>query len=180
MKVVNVHRRKLQASPERVGALLDSLSSPQDALSCRQWPRMIFDRPLAVGASGGHGPIGYFVEAYWPGDSIRFRFTAPKGLDGWHGFEVIRTGDSECVLEHRIEMEIGGPALLSWPLMFGPLHDALTEDALSQAQVSLGLEPQRVEWPLRVKLLRWLVSFQYRRGGGQQVAHPTRGMTNGN
>ena len=167
MKVVNVHQRLLHASPERVGALIDTLASPADALwPGRAWPRMRFDRPLGVGAAGGHGPIRYVVEAYTPGQSIRFRFTAPAGFDGWHGFEVLDATHAHCVLEHRIEMNARGPALLTWPLVVRHLHDACVEDALSQAQASLGNEPKAVPWPARVRLLQWLAA------GGKRLAPP--------
>jgi hypothetical protein len=165
MKVVNVHQRLLHASPERVGALIDSLSAPADTLWPRKkWPRMSFDGPLAVGARGGHGPIRYFVEAYEPGQSIRFRFTAPKGFDGWHRFEVLDATDVHCVLEHRIEMNTHGLAALSWPLVYASLHDVAVEEALSQAQAALGQQPQAVRWNARVRLLRWLVTPRRRCG----------------
>ena len=156
MKVVNVHQRLLYARPEQVGALLDALSSPQDALWPNDtWPRMKFDRPLGVGAQGGHGPIRYFVQAYEPGRSIRFRFTEPKGFNGWHACEIIDATAMHCILEHRIEMTLEGGARLLWPLVIGPLHDACVEDLLSRAQALLGNEPQRHPWPARVRLLRW-------------------------
>jgi hypothetical protein len=167
MKVINVHQRLLHASPERVGALIDSLSSPADRLRPRHWPRMIFDRPLSVGATGGHGPIRYFVEAYEPGQSIRFRFTGPKGFIGWHGFEVLDATAAHCVLEHRIEMEAVGPALFTWPFVYRHLHDALTDDAMTQAQISLGLTPVTVPWSRWVRLLRRLAAP--RRGSNPSV-----------
>ncbi|GAB3479631.1 SRPBCC family protein [Polaromonas eurypsychrophila] len=164
MKVVKVHQRLLYAPPEKVGALIDSLASPADTLWPGQaWPRMKFDRPLGVGAAGGHGPIHYFVEAYTPGQAIRFRFTAPKGFDGWHGFEVLEATPVHCVLEHRIEMTASGPALLTWPLAVKHLHIACVEDALSQAQVALGNLPKPVPWPAHVRLLHWLAA------GGRHV-----------
>lgn len=158
MRVTNVHQRLLYASPERVGALIDSLSSPADAMRSRQWPRLVFDRPLGVGAAGGHGPIRYFVEGHVPGQSVRFRFTGPKGFDGWHGFEVLDATRTHCILEHRIEMNTSGPALLTWPLMYRHLHDALTDDVLTQAQLSLGNTPKVVPWSAWVRFLRWLVT----------------------
>lgn len=159
MNVVNVHQRLLHATPEQVGALIDALASPSDGLwPGKAWPRMKLDRPLAVGAAGGHGPIGYFVQAYTPGQSIRFCFTAPRGFQGWHGFEVLEATHAHCVLEHRIEMNAEGPALLTWPLAVRQLHDACVEDALTQAQVSLGNTHKTVPWPLYVRLLRWLFS----------------------
>jgi hypothetical protein len=171
MKVVNVHQRLLHASPERVGTLIDSLGSPADALwPGWDWPRMKFDRPLAVGAIGGHGPIRYTVETYTPGQSVRFRFTAPKGFDGWHGFEVLDATSAHCVLEHRIEMRVRGTALLYWLLVIRPLHDVCVEDVLSQTQVSLGIEPRPVAWTGVVRLLRWLAS-----GGRRRPAPPFAG-----
>lgn len=167
MKVVNVHQRLLHASPEQVGALIDSLGSPADALwPGKVWPRLKFDKPLAVGAIGGHGPIRYVVEAYTPGQSVRFRLTAPAGFDGWHGFEVLEATPAHCVLEHRIEMNTRGTGLLLWPLVIGPLHDVCVEDVLSQAQLSLGNEPRQVPWPAYIRLLRWLVS------GGRRLTPP--------
>ena len=88
MHVKNVHERTLRAPVGDVGPLLDGLGSPQDRLWPPAWPGMKLDRPLGPGARGGHGPIRYFVEGYEAGRSVRFRFTAPPGFDGWHGFEV--------------------------------------------------------------------------------------------
>ena len=159
MKVLNVHERELAGSREKVGALIDTLSSPRDALWPRQsWPRMEFDRPLDVGAVGGHGPIRYVVEEYTPGERIRFRFTGPKGFDGYHAFEIVGTSAPGCTLRHTLEMNTRGPAVLTWPLVFRPLHDALLEDSLAVAQASLGLAPEMRPWSPWVRLLRWLLS----------------------
>ena len=163
MKVVNVHQRLLHASPERVGALIDSLASPADALwPSRAWPRIKFDRPLAVGAIGGHGPIRYVVEAYTPGQSVRFRFTAPRGFDGWHGFEVLEATAAHCVLEHRIEMQARGRGILTWHLAIRWLHDAVTEDLLAQAQREFDQPATVVPWSRYVRLLMWLMSWKRR------------------
>lgn len=159
MQVVNVHQRLLYATLAQVGALIDSLASPADVLwPGRPWPRMKLDRPLAVGAVGGHGPIRYFVEAYTPGQSVRFRVTAPRGFDGWHGFEVLDATRAHCVLEHRIEMRARGRGLLTWALVIRRLHDACVEDLLSQAQRAVGNTPKAVPWPAHVRLLHRLMS----------------------
>lgn len=130
---------------------------------------MRFDRPLAVGAHGGHGPIRYTVEAYTPGCSILFRFTGPAGFDGHHGFELIPR-DTHGVLRHTVRMRLHGRARLSWPLLYRPLHDALLEDALAAAQHALGLQPDITPWSVRVRLLRWLVT------GGKA---PAQGLPDG-
>lgn len=159
MKVVNIHERKLQADPAEVGALIDSLASWEDGLWPRQlWPRMAFNRTLAVGAKGGHGSIRYFIEAYTPGKAIRFRFTGPAGFDGFHAYEIVSGPEQPVILRHSIRMNTSGRALLSWPLVYRPMHDALMEDSLTTAQVSLGLEPQTSPWSAWVRFIRWLVS----------------------
>ena len=158
MKVGNVHERRLRASVDQVGALIDTLSSRDDALwPDHSWPRMIFDRPLRVGATGGHGPIRYFVEEYAPPRFIKFRFTAPKGFDGFHAYEVIEAGKN-TLLRHTLEMTTNGLAVLSWPLVFRPMHDALVEDSLATAEASLGQLPRIRAWTPWVKFLRLLVS----------------------
>ena len=148
MRVLNVHERLLAASPSDTGALIDSLASEDDRLwPGDAWPRMHFDRPLGVGARGGHGPIRYVVEAYEPGKRVRFRFTGPAGFDGWHGFEA-----EGSTLRHVLDMRASGRAALSWPLVYRPLHDALIEDALANAQGSRPLP-----WSAYVRFLRRLL-----------------------
>lgn len=159
MNVLNIHERKLDAALQQVGALLDSLAGPTDSLWPHQsWPHMKFDRPLSVGAVGGHGPIRYVVESYSRGQSVKFRFTGPTGFDGYHGYEVFSAPAQDCVLRHTLKMTTRGLAVLSWPLVFGPMHDALIEDSLAVAQASLGLVPTLKPWSLWVRLLRRLVS----------------------
>lgn len=159
MKVINIHEREVQSTPERVGALIDSLASRNDGLwSNHLWPRMVFDRPLGVGARGGHGPIRYFVEEHTPGRAIKFRFTGPKGFNGFHGYELIATTEQPCVLRHSLRMTTHGLAILSWPMVFRPMHDALIEDSLATVESSLGLCQRIQAWSPWVRILRWIVS----------------------
>lgn len=159
MNVRNVHQRTLAADPVQVGTLIDGLASPDDRLWPRRtWPAMTLDRPLGVGAVGGHGPIRYTVEAYEPGRRVRFRFTAPRGFHGTHGFEAAPLGEGRTRLRHVVAMETVGWAVVTWPLVFRPLHDALIEDALDQAQRSLGLTTHPSPWSAWVKALRWILS----------------------
>jgi len=156
--VLNVHERTLPAAPADVGGLIRSLSSEHDALWPRsRWPAMTFDRPLGLNAAGGHGPIRYVVQEIQK-DLIRFRFTAPKGFNGYHGFEVLPLSERETILRHALDMNAEGLAVLSWPLLYRPLHDALIEDSLACAEESLGLQPQIRPWSPWVRFLRWLLS----------------------
>ncbi|MFC1790882.1 SRPBCC family protein [Gemmatimonadota bacterium] len=152
MKVVNRHSRSFSAPPEVVGQLLDTLATGEDALwPVERWPAMRFDRPMAVGAEGGHGPIRYTVEVHEPGRRVVFRFTGPKGFHGTHWFAMDAHGPS-TELHHTIEMRVTGRARLTWPAVFRPLHDALLEDALDKAEAGLAGEvwhPRPLGWWVR-------------------------------
>jgi hypothetical protein len=159
VRVLNVHERRIPRPAAEVSRLIDTLASDGDALWPRHlWPAMRFDRPLGVGADGGHGPIRYAVGEYRPGHAIRFRFSAPRGFDGNHGFDVRPDGEDACVLRHTIAMDARGTGLLLWLLAIRALHDAVLEDALATAEVSLGLAPRVQPWSAWVKLLRRLIA----------------------
>ncbi len=169
MHIINIHARSFPCPPDMLGRLLDSLASSDDQLWPHSlWPRMRFDKPLSVSASGGHGPIRYVVDAHEPGRHVLFRFTGPKGFDGFHGYDVIDLEEGRVELRQTLEMHTHGRALVSWPLLYAPLHDALIEDSLSFAQLHLGLEPDIQPWSLRVRLLRWLISGG--KGRAQRIA----------
>ena len=58
----NVHERVINAPLEPLGVLLDGLGQKDDRLwPSRYWPPMVLDRPLALGADGGHDDIYYYV-----------------------------------------------------------------------------------------------------------------------
>lgn len=166
--IVNSHERTLSASVDEVGKLMASLSSYEDRLWPKQWwPAMKFDRPLRKGAVGGHGPIRYTVETYMPDQNIIFRFDAPRGFHGTHAYYIEPVDESRTRLRHVLEMRITGPALLSWPLIYRPLHDALIEDSLNVAEANLREKPPiHTQWSWYVRLLRWLLS---RRRARQQT-----------
>jgi hypothetical protein len=156
MAVLNVHQRPLSASPDEVGALIDTLAGPNDRLWPHPaWPHMRFDRPLAPGAVGGHGPVRYVISHYVPGRWIRFTFTGPRGFNGFHEYAV-HAEDGQTVLRHTLAMRARGPARLTWPLMFRPLHDAVVEDSLDRAeQATTGSAARPKRWSRYVRLLRW-------------------------
>lgn len=157
--IENIHERKLQADAQAVGQLLDSLSSDDDRLWPKDhWPAMRFDRPLQVGADGGHGPIRYDVEAYEPGNCIWFRFKSPRGFHGGHGLELIAVDATTTLLRHTIRMRVSGLALLIWPLFIRSLHDALLEDVLdrTETQTNPNAHPTS-QWSWWVRFLRWVL-----------------------
>ncbi|MBO8186325.1 SRPBCC family protein [Streptomyces spirodelae] len=135
MDVYNVHERELPGTPHEVGALLDSLAGEQDRLwPGSGWPPMAFDRPLGEGATGGHGPVRYRVAAYVPGKWVRFTFSAPRGFDGFHEYAVLAVDGDRTLLRHTLAMRARGAARLTWPVLWGPLHDACLEDGLDLAE----------------------------------------------
>lgn len=171
MHVLNIHEREIAAAASEIGALIDSLASDNDALWPKSfWPPMRLDRPLGVGAVGGHGPIPYVVEEYRPGQMVKFRFLGPRGFNGFHWLEILGKGENSAVLRHTICMRAEGVALVSWPLIIRPLHDALLEDALAQAQASVGTVPVVLPWSPWVKFLRWVMSGG--RARSQQTPQP--------
>lgn len=166
MMVRNMHEHRFAASPAAVGKLIDSLAGKEDCLWPKQaWPPMRFDRPLGVGADGGHGPIGYIVEAYRPGSAIRFRFTRPAGFIGYHEYSVVSHAN-RAILRHFLEMRLKGGALCSWPLLFRPLHDALIEDSLDRAEWELtGAIRRKALWTARVRFLRSVIGMVWHGSG---------------
>jgi hypothetical protein len=117
---------------------------------------MQFDRPLQVGATGGHGPIRYFVEQFVPGDRVVFGFLGPKGFQGTHKFIVV-PHELGSVLRHELRMKTSLSAALNWIFLIRPLHDALIEDALYKAAENFGDPGAKPVWSWRVRKLRnWL------------------------
>lgn len=155
--MVNLHERRLPVPAELAGGLLASVAEPRSGLWPEdRWPPMRFDRPLGVGAVGGHGPIRYVVDEWVPGRRVRFRFTAPAGFEGWHEYTVVPAGEG-CELRHVLAMRTRRWGRASWPLAYRPLHDALIEDSLTRAADTLGLPTPPARWSLRVRLLRRLL-----------------------
>ncbi|MFF8288893.1 SRPBCC family protein [Streptomyces sp. NPDC016309] len=170
MAVYNVHERLLSAGQDEVGALLDSLASGEDDLLWpgRPWPPMRFDRPLGVGAVGGHGPVRYTVSGYAPKRWIRFRFTGPRGFHGFHELAVLPVDPEHTLLHHTLAMTTGGPTRLTWPLAWRPMHDACLEDALDRAELACtGRVSRPARWSPYVRLLHFLATPLARRDHAQ-------------
>jgi len=101
--ILNIHERVIPASVDAVGRMIDTLGSAGDVVwPSERWPPMKLDRPLQVGAAGGHGPIRYRVESYEPGRRGVPRYRAAKGLvpsgriPALAGPEIRRASESTC------------------------------------------------------------------------------------
>lgn len=158
MKVLNIHERQFPVDPDISGTLINTLSAKDDKLWPGElWVAMRLDKGLQIGSRGGHGPIRYFIKEYEPGRKLVFQFTGPAGFNGCHYFQAVSGSDAgTSILRHVIDMDATGSSLLTWPLIFRPLHDALIEDALDKAQNNLGLGDNKTSWSFWVRFLRWL------------------------
>jgi hypothetical protein len=161
MKILNVHERSMDGPRTIVSELLDGLSGPNDRLwPGDRWPAMKLDSPLNVGSVGGHGQVHYRVSEYSPGTKVAFRFNDSglvAGLEGGHWFEVISNGE-QTVLRHVIEATCNFRDWLFWAVVVRPLHDALLEDALDQAERAMTPSSNASSrWSLWVRFLRFLL-----------------------
>ena len=112
-----------------------------------------FDRPLQVGAKGGHGPFRYKVGAYAPGRRVQFVFGGPNA-EGFHEFELLDGDETHCVLRHTLMAHPSALFSLAWALFIGPLHDACLRDVLDRAEVATGGEGRRRPLPVAVRARR--------------------------
>ena len=156
--IVNVHSRELECTKEEAWELIEQLGSTNDILWPNDsWPRFERDGEMKIGTKCGHGPIRYVVESYSPNENVRFRFSNPKGFDGFHEFSITQSENNLITLRHILKMTPKGSAKMSWPLCFRWLHDALIEDALDNAIFHFdGTSNPSRQWPIHVNILRKL------------------------
>lgn len=153
--IENVHVRDIDAPAAEVGSLLAHLGSADD----RWWPApawipMVLDRPLGVGADGGHGDIRYHVTEYEPNRRARFDFHPACGLVGYHELMVEPLGDDRTRLRHEVRCEAHGLMRATAPIV-ERLHDAVLEDLLDNAErEATGTVRQPAQWSLVVRVIR--------------------------
>jgi hypothetical protein len=156
MPILNVHERELPVPAGDVGRLLDRLGSVDDPLwPAPTWSPMRFDRPLGVGADGGHGRIRYRVTRHEPGRLVECTFDPASGCHGVHTFELEPRGTDRCVLRHRVTGRTTGAMRLWWPLVVRSCHDAVLEHLLDNAERAV---TGRVRTPTRYSLRARLVT----------------------
>ncbi|GIE28276.1 hypothetical protein Ait01nite_013210 [Actinoplanes italicus] len=150
----NIHERILATPAADAGRLLDRLGAPGDPLwPSPTWIPMRFDRPLAVGADGGHGPVRYHVTAYEPGRRIEYTFHPRIGLTGTHTAEILDHGPGSCVLRHRLVATPTGRMRLLWPALIRVCHDTVVEHLLDNAEHAVtGTVAQPVRYGRRARL----------------------------
>jgi hypothetical protein len=162
MKIFNVHERSFDSTTKEVGKVLASLSGDDDILWPKdRWHPIRFDSPLGVGARGGHGPIHYHVSEYIPEKRVAFEFEdkgLSKGFDGRHYFEIVPFKNF-VLLRHVVDIWCDFKTWLRWHLIIGPLHDALLEDALDNAEKRLTADLRKgSRWSIWVRFLRRIMA----------------------
>lgn len=157
----NVHQREIDAPADLLGQALEEVGQPGDRLwPSPQWWPMELDGVVAVGASGGHGPVRYHVVEHAHGRRVRFEFQPTLGLHGYHEFTVGPLGDGRCLVRHEIVGRATGTMRILWPLVVRPLHDAVIEDLLDNAErVATGTVASPANWSAWVRLLRRRTEF---------------------
>lgn len=131
----NIHERTIAAPATELGPLLDGLGRPGDLLwPSDRWDPMVLDRPLAVGADGGHGPIRYTVAEYEPGRRVRFVFREVTGIAGFHELSIEELPGGTSRMRHLLHGQARGRMRLLFPVLVEALHDAVVEDLLDNAE----------------------------------------------
>lgn len=151
--VHNVHERALPVPAAEAGRLLDRVGAADDPLWPAGWAPMRFDRPLAVGADGGHGSIRYHVTGYQPGRRVELTFHPVTGLIGTHTLEIEERGPHACVVRHRLDARPVGRMRLLWPAIVRVCHDTVLEHLLDNAEHAVTgavATPVRYPWRARV------------------------------
>jgi len=135
--VYNAHRRLLDAEADTVGAMIDSIGTTDDLL----WPvaesiPIWIQRPLHIGSTGCHGPAAYHVVGHQPRRWIRFEFSRPGCLFGFHEFCVQPASGGGVILQHLLAVRLRPIGWLFYPLGLKPLHDQVIEKLLDNAELA--------------------------------------------
>ena len=121
------------------------------------WTPMVLDRPLALGADGGHGAIRYYVSEYEPGRRVRFTFRPRTGIIGAHELSLDALDDERTRIRHVLIGRTRGAMRLMFSAVVEPLHDAVVEDLFDNAEREVtGSVIRPTSWSPRVRVLRRL------------------------
>jgi len=154
MQITNVHERTIAVPADRIGELLNTLASDNDMFWPHEnWPAVRFDRPLQVGATGGHGSGPYTITSYTPGRHIRFDFVG-GGRNGFHEFHIRPLEGGSSLLRHSLDVRLPLIALYWWYAKIRPLHDAVLEDLFDKVEEQVSRVAQPQVWSARVVRLR--------------------------
>lgn len=155
MKVLNIHKRKIDTQKEKILELFPTVATEEDRIWPKEnWPKMKLNSGLQNGSKGGHGPIRYEIVEFKPESHIVFKFQEPKGFNGIHKFEVSEISENQSQITHTIDMRTSFWGTIQWLFAVRWLHDALIEDALDKVQNQLTQGTNKTKWNPWVKFLR--------------------------
>jgi hypothetical protein len=155
MSIINKHERIIKAAKEKIAEILDQIAIKEKSVwPSDRWPPIEFDRPLSIGALGGHGPIRYTVTDYRRGEYLECKFTSPIEFIGIHTFRIKEIEKNMIKITHMIDMKVKGKMKIIWPIAVRPLHDALLEDLFDNVEISVSTKPVLQKWSLWVRFLR--------------------------
>ena len=135
MQVINIHKRIINQSIEKVSPLLKSLATKEDLIwPYEKWPAIRFKEGLQVGSKGGHGTIKYTIIEFNEGESVTFQFSKPKGFNGIHKFMIVAMTKDVTEIRHEIRTSASWNSYIMWVFVIRWLHDALIEDAFDKVE----------------------------------------------
>ncbi|MCD6025807.1 MAG: hypothetical protein K0R08_326 [Solimicrobium sp.] len=152
----SVHERVVPCASTQVSALLERFHEMYSPCWPHvKWPRDAFDGTIKVGSIGGHGATRYRTERYVSGEGIVFRYIAPKGYQGVHGFSLYDNTSGFTLIKHFTYLQLSAYHWLMWRCCIRWVHEALIEDLLDGIELHLtgALERPR-RWKWRVYLIR--------------------------
>ena len=120
MKIMNIHQRTFDATPERLAALVADFDTV--------WPTQIAPAPQREGELF-RVPVMLWQEFDRPGAVRAFRVVSPPEMRGEHWFAVERV-DGGTRLTHTIEGEVSGDYEAIWRDRIRPNHDLVLEAVL--------------------------------------------------
>lgn len=158
MRVINIHKRNIHQPKQKIIELIETLSTDEDKVwPIKSWPAIRLMDGLKEGSQGGHGSIRYSVHKYVSGKLILFKFSEPKGFNGFHKFEITEIENDLTEVMHTIEMNTSGTGIFTWVVVIRWLHDALIEDTFDNIENYFSTKKKKTMWSFWVKLLRYLL-----------------------
>lgn len=156
MRVINIHRRKINQPKEEISRLFKSLATKDDKIwPYEKWPAIRFQDGLQIGSKGGHGRIRYTVVAFNEGEHVTFEFTKPDGFIGTHALSIHDLSKDRTEIIHEIKMHTSTlKATFFWLTTIRWLHDALIEDAFDKLENHFSPEKKESKYSIWVAFLR--------------------------
>ena len=155
MQVINIHKRTIRQSIDKVSQQFKTLTTSKDLVwPYENWPAIKFKEGLQVGSKGGHGRVRYTIIEFKAGELIKFQFVKPEGFIGTHQLKIEKIEGNETEISHEIRMNTTFKATVLWVFIVRWLHDALIEDAFDKVENYFTGDKKKPKYNLWVKLLR--------------------------